>query len=336
MRLIKIRAGIRTLHREFRLPAAALALLALPAAGRAVTCTTQGSMAPADRNALAIAGERFSTAIAQQDDSTLQSALLPTVAQQWPGIQNAADAGSSLLKGGRIQLRDLYILDATSLAEPTDTQFFCSSASGALTVTFSMHALPPGRYAIVLADAVGAPLAGQIGLVLGWDASAWKLGGLFVRPGMLDGHDGVYYWQRAREAAHSNEPWAAYYAYEAARSLLIPIDFISSPNLDKLNQEQSQIADAPKFPYTVQSGDRTFTIDSVRFDDSIGQPDLGVVYQSTGVTDPAAQRTEAIAVLSAFLRAQPILRSSFHGLWAYSSSNGKVAAVLELPMSQIP
>lgn len=332
MRPIKI----RSLLHEFRAPLAALALLAMPAAGRAVTCTTQGSMAPTDRDALAIAGQNLSTAIAQQNDSTLQSALLPAVAQQWPSIQNAADSGAPLLKGGEIKLRDLYVLDATSLTAPTDTQFFCSSASGSLTVTFSMHSLPPGKYAIVLADAVGAPLAGQIGLVLGWDANAWKLGGLFVRPGMLDGHDGVYYWQRAREAARSNAPWGAYYAYEAARSLLIPIDFVSTPNLDKLNQEQSQIANAPKFPYNVQSGDRTFTIDSVHFDDSIGKADLGVVYQSTGVTDPAAQRTEAIAALSAFLKAQPVLRSSFHGLWAYSSNNGKVSAVLELPMSQIP
>lgn len=329
MRLIKIRARFCNLL-------TLLALIALPAACRAVTCTTQGSMTAADRDALALAGQRISTAIAQQDDSTLRSSLLPSVAQQWQGIQNAADSGASLLKGGKIQLRDLYILDATSLTAPSDAQFFCTSASGSITVTFSMRSLPPGKYAIVLADAVGAPLAGQIGLVLGWDANAWKLGGLFVRPGMLGGHDGVYYWQRAREAARSGASWAAYYAYDAARSLLIPIDFISTPNLEKLNQEQSQIANAPKFPYTVQSGDRTFTIDSVHFDDSIGQPDLGVVYQSTGVTDPAARRTEATAVLSAFLKAQPVLRSSFHGLWAYASSNGKVTAILELPMNQIP
>ena len=35
--------------------------------------------------------------------------------------------------------------------------------SGALTVTLTMHALPPGKYAVVLADAAGAPLGGQWG-----------------------------------------------------------------------------------------------------------------------------------------------------------------------------
>ena len=53
-------------------------------------------------------------------------------------------------------------------------------------------------------------------------------------------------------------------------------------------------------------------------------------------TDPAAQRTEAIAVLSALLKAQPALRQGFHGMWAYASIGGKVTPVMELPMAQIP
>ena len=55
-----------------------------------------------------------------------------------------------------------------------------------------------------------------------------------------------------------------------------------------------------------------------------------------GVTDPAAVRTEATAVLSAFLKAQPGLRENFHGLWAYAIKDGKQSPVIELPMAQIP
>ena len=314
----------------------ALLLFGAPALSHAVSCTAHSSMQPADRDLLATAGQRFAVAVAQQDASTLQSSLLPAVAQQWEGIHDTAEAAVPLVKGGQMQLRSLYLLDATSLTAPADTQFFCTSLNGSLTVTISMRSLPPGKYAVVIADATGAQLAGQIGLVLGWDAGAWKIGGLFARPGAFDGHDGVFYWQRAREASRSNSPWAAYYFYEAARSLLLPLDFISSPNLDKLNQEQSQIVGAPKFPYAAQAGDRTFTIDSAHFDASLRLPDLGIVYQSVGVTDPAAQRTEATAAMSAFLKAQPSLRGGFHGLWAYSSNGGKITPVMELPMNQIP
>jgi hypothetical protein len=331
-----MRHAIRMLSRA--LPALLFALLffAAPVLSRAVSCITQGGMQPADRDLLASAAQRLVNAVAQQDAATLQSSLLPAVAQQWEGIHDTAQAAAPLVKGGQMQLRSLYLLDATSLTAPADTQFFCTTSSGGLTVTISMRGLPPGKYALVLADAAGAPLAGQVGLVLGWDSSAWKIGGIFARPGAFDGHDGVYYWQRAREAARSGAPWAAYYAYEAARALLLPVDFLSSPNLDKLNQEQSQIAGAPVFPYSAQSGDRTFKIDSVHFDTSLRVPDLGFVYESTGVTDPAAQRTEATAAMSAFLKAQPALRAGFHGLWAYSSTGGKISPVMELPMNQIP
>ena len=66
------------------------------------------------------------------------------------------------------------------------------------------------------------------------------------------------------------------------------------------------------------------------------QADLGVTYESTGVTDPAALRTEAVAVLSALLKARPELRENFHGLWAYAVKDGKPTPVIELPMAQIP
>jgi hypothetical protein len=220
-----------------------------------------------------------------------------------------------------------------------DTQFFCSNASGSLTVTITMSALPPGRYAVVLADAVGAPLAGQIGLVLAWDgaAVAWKLAGLTIRPGVFEAHDGVWYWVRGRGLAKA-DPWSAWYSYDAARYLLLPVDFLSSPNLEKLRQEQALIMPSPQsaFPLSLPDGDRTWKIEAVGFDPTLHEADLGVVYQSTGVTDPAALRTEATAVLSAFLKTQPGIRANFHGLWAYAEKDGKRSPVIELPMEKIP
>lgn len=309
-----------------------------PAVSRAATCTTQAEMTGADRDALANEGQRLAVAVVNQDMATLQRELLPAVAQQWEGIRGAVEQGAPDVKGGQVQLRNLYLLDATTLTAPSDTQFFCSNTNGSLTVTISMRSLPAGRYAVILADAVSAPLAGQIGFILGWDANAWKLGGLFIRPGALDGHDGVWYWEQARKAAQANASWVAFYSYEAARYLLLPVDFISSPNMEKLDREEGQLKNSPmdQFPYSVTAGDRTWKINNVRFDPSLRQADLGVTYESTGVSDPAAQRTEAIAVLGAFLKAQPGIRQSFHGLWAYSSSAGKVTPLMELPMAQIP
>ncbi len=317
----------------------ALALLLTPWTSRAASCTPEPQLGSLDRDALSAIVTKVANAVMAQDESTLQAVLLPQEASQWDGIRAAVEQGAPLLKGGHIELRNLYLLDASDQTAPMDTQFFCTNASSSLTVTLSMSALPPGRYAVVLADAVGAPLAGQVGLILAWDSAAkeWKLAGLTIRNGIFDGHDGVWYWVRGRSLAKA-DPWSAWFSYDAARFLLLPVDFLSSPNLEKLRQEQALIMPSPQsaFPLSLHDGDRTWTIEAVGFDPSLREADLGLVYQLTGVTDPAALRTEATAVLSAFLKAQPGIRANFHGLWAYAEKDGKRTAVMELPMAQIP
>jgi len=322
------------------------ALLFAPLAAQAASCTTQSEMNAQDRDALASAGQQLGNAVILQNFGAIQGTLLPAVTQQWEGIRGVIEQGAAYVKGGQVQLNALYELDATSLTAPADTQFFCSNANGSLTVTISMRSLPPGKYAVILAYVIGAPspgqaptaTVGQLGFILGLDGNSWKLGGVFLRPGVLEGHDGVWWWQHGRELARQNTPWAAYFAYDTARYLLLPVDFISSPNMEKLGQEQAQIKESPAeaFPYSVQDGARTWKIDSVRVDPSLHQADLAVTYESTGVSDPAAVRTEATAVLSAFLKTQPSLRLSFHGLWAYAARNNQATPVMELPMAQIP
>jgi hypothetical protein len=318
-----------------------LFLLLLPAfAGlaRAATCASQAEIPPTDRDQIAAAGLQLSGEIQRQDFTSLQAALLPSEAAAWEGIQEAAQQAATQAKGGQIQIRNVYLLDATMLTAPADTQFFCSDASGTMTVTLTMRALPPGRYAVVLADAVGAPLAGQLGFILGSTAQGWRLGGFSARQGAFEGHDGVWYWTLARSAAKADLSWSAWYLYDAARYLLVPVDYLSSPNLQKLDQEQAQLKDSPRdaFPLSLPDGPRSWKIDGVRLDTTLDEPDLGVTYESVGVTDPAAARTEAVAVLSALLKAHPDLKHNFHGLWAYAMNDGKRTFAIELPMAQIP
>jgi len=318
---------------------AAVALFAAPAAILAATCTMQDEMHPPDQAAIADAGARLLQAIAGQDETTVKAALLPAEAGDWSGIQSAVQQAAPITANGHLQFRDAFLLDASMQPAPADTDFFCTNASGSMNITLSMRNLPPGRYAVLLADALGSPLAGQVGLVLAWNpqASQWQLAGLSVRPGALDGHDGVWYWKRARSLATA-DPWTAWYDYDLAAYLQLPFDFISSPNLQKLRDEQQKINPAPHtaFPLTLPQGDRSWKIDSVNIDTSLRAADLAVIYESSGVTDPAAQRTEATSVLTAFLKTQPGIRANFHGLWAVAVKNGQREPVMELPMAQIP
>jgi hypothetical protein len=197
-------------------------------------------------------------------------------------------------------------------------------------------------------------LAGQIALILGSDPTAngqWKLGGLFVREGDFNGHDGIWYWRRARELAAkkpgnpaaggqpATQNWPAWFSYDAARWLLLPVDFLSSPHLEKLNREQTQVSANPQeaLPLFVsaESG-KTAKITAIHLDATLHTDDLALVYEGSGITDPPAARAEAIAVMSGLLKLHPELRDNFHGLWAYAEKDGRRTYAIELAMHDIP
>ena len=321
---------------------------AIPAWG--TTCTTQAEMQPQDRDALIAAATPLAQGIAAQNFDLLHAQLLPAVAGDWESIRSGAQAASSILKGGELHWRNAYLLDATDLKAPTDAQFFCTNAENSLTVTINLRSLPIGRYALMLGDFAGSPLAGQIALILGVDTTsggAWKLGGLFAREGAFDGHDGVWYWTQAREQATNNQSWSAWFSYDAARLLLLPVDFLSSPNLEKLVREQAHLKASPLdvLPLTVTAPSQTtgptgagksWRITAVRVDATLHTPDLGLTYEGTGLTEPQAARAEAVAVMSALLKLHPELRNSFHGLWAYAEKDGKQSYAIEQAMHDIP
>jgi hypothetical protein len=337
------RSGIRGKYLAALGMTALLSLASAPL--RAVSCTTQASLQAPDREALLAAGNTIAGDVAGQNFDQLQASLLPAVTGEWESIHGVAQSAAPVLKGGKVYWGDGYLLDASDLKGPADTEFFCTHADSAATMTITLRNLPAGRYALLIGDYEGAPLAGQLALILGTDATAagkWKLGGLFVREGAFDGHDGVWYWRRARELAEKKAAWSAWFSFDAARWLLIPVDFLSSPHLEKLNKEQSQLAANPSdsLPLTVTGAGadagKSWRITALHFDATLHTPDVGLVYESTGLSEPVAARAEAIAVMSAFLKLHPELRENFHGLWAYAEKDGKRSYAIELAMHDIP
>jgi hypothetical protein len=319
----------------------------------AVSCTTQGSLQPADREALLTAGNVIAGDVSSQNFDALQASLLPSVSGDWDSIRGVAQGAAPLVKGGKLTWGDGYLLDATDLKTPSDTQFFCTNADSSVTMTISLRGLPGGKYALLIGDYEGAPMQGQIALILGTDPTAhnnWKLGGLFVREGAFNGHDGIWYWRRARELAAKKpanaaagqpgtQNWPAWFSYDAARWLLLPVDFLSSPHLEKLNHEQSQLAGNPQdtLPlFVTGAGAQSIKITSIHLDDTLHTDDLALTYEGTGITDPQAAKTEAVAVMSGLLKLHPDLRENFHGLWAYAEQDGHRSYAIELPMKDIP
>jgi len=310
-------------------------------------------MQPADRDSVVAAAAPMAASLASQDLGVLQSSLLPSISGEWDGIRSVAQGAGPLFKGGAVHWRNIYLLDATELKAPADTEFFCTNADNTLTVTVNLRSLPPGRYGLLIGDSSSTPLAGQLGLILAADpatSSQWKLGGLFVREGALDGHDPVAFWSQARSLAtkKSSPPsWAAWYSYDVARWLELPVDFISTPNLEKLNKEQSLAGTNPadSLPLTIagstqaesaSGAGKSWKITNIRLDTTLHVADLGITYEGAGLTEPVAAKAEAVAVMSGLLKLHPDLRENFHGLWAYAQKDGKQTYAIEVAMHDIP
>jgi hypothetical protein len=123
-----------------------------------------------------------------------------------------------------------------------------------------------------------------------------------------------------------------------AADLLVPVNFLSSPNLDKLIHEETSVA-PPGLPgaqpMKFTANGQTYDITSLHTDGSLGGLDLVINYDAHNISDPVAARSRNVELMKAMLSEHPELRQAFHGLWVYSSAPGQSPFANELPMNQI-
>jgi hypothetical protein len=321
-----------------------LAALALPAHGD--TCTTQSQMTPVERQQLTQVAQMLVGEVQSGDLTALRNNTLAAVASQFSGIANSANALRPAIAQAGLTVDSLFAFDAgSSGAAAPGAQFFCSPPGSTMTVVLNFGTLPQGKYALAVVHATGVEKPQQIALVLAQDPSGqWKLAGFFAKPLLLAGQNGVWYWSHARQYAQQHDDWAAYFYYQIASALVLPANFLSSPNMDKLRHEADQVkpqnlpAQAPAmFP---ASGGQ-YELTHVDTSTELGPLDLAIHYnaddaQAAQLRNPAQARQQVVALMSAILTTHPALRQAFHGLWVYAEQNGSTLFALELPMNQIP
>lgn len=316
--------------------------LALAVSANAVSCTTQSQMAAAERASLEHAALSIAANIQQGNLNAVKGQIASAAAAQFSGIADSVQAVSPLIQHAALTADSLYELDASDLPQAEQAQFFCSVPASPLIVTLTIPNLPPGNYALAIVHATGVDHPQQLSLILSRSSSHsndWKLAGFFPRPMTMGGHDGVWLWRKAREYAARKQLWNAWFYYQSAQYLLDPVDFLSSPNLEKLQREAqaAQPAGLPvSLPIPIEGDGHTFEITNLHPGDFAGQLDLIVNYNGTVEPDPVAERAQVVAVMHALLRSHPELTSAFHGLWVYAMApNNQSPFALELPMDQI-
>lgn len=307
----------------------------------AVTCTTQSQMTDAQRTVYVQAVQTLAHEIQSGNVAAVKANTIASVAAQFGSIANTIQSVSSAIQGDALIVESIYSLRATDLKSPQDTEFFCSVPGSQLLIDITIPQLPPGDYAFAIVHATGGKQPQQISMILQNDpagSAQWKLAGIFVRPLTSAGHDGVWYWTQARVYANKKQQWNAFFYYQTAAYLLRPVDFISSPNLEKLQKEMNDARPdglPGAEPMKLESNGQVVEVTDIHTDGSLGGLDLVVNYKTADVSDPVATRTRNLEVMKALLKQHPELREAFHGLWVYANAENQKPFAIELPMSQI-
>ncbi len=296
-----------------------------------------------DRMAIADAARLIATKVQATDVNGVKAATIPSVASNFDGIASTIQAVAPNLSGASLAVTSLYDLQAKDVAPGDQTvQFFCGEAANGAHVILNIPGLPAGHFAFAIVEASGVKNPQRLSMLLETSgtssAGPWQLAGFFPRPLLSDGHDGVWYWERARAFNKEGQPWNAYFYYQTAIYLLLPADFVDSNNFDKLVQEQ-QAAVPPGLPgeqpMTVNVGGTPVQITNLHTDSSLGGYDLVVSYNAADVSDPVAARARTVALMKALIALHPEWKQAFHGLWVYANTPNQQHFSLELSMPQI-
>ena len=283
----------------------------LPSGAFAASCLTQSQMTAAQRDSLSNAAKALLVQMQSGDVRGLQANTLPSVASDFSGIAASVQNLKPLMQNAALTVVNVYILDAsTQEAGATRTDFYC----GQPVVSFNFTDLPAGTYALAIGHATGVPQPQQIAIVLAKSSpDKWVLAGLFSKPMIFEGHDGLWYWTSARKYAQQNGEWAAWLYYRIANNLLNPLDIMSSPNLEKLQRESDKIkpANLPgTTPVSLTAHGAKYSLTAIDTTTTFGALDLDVHYSPDGMQaaqlhDPPAARKQVIDVMSALLEQHP-------------------------------
>jgi hypothetical protein len=303
----------------------ALAVLLCSAPGFSQTCVTADDMDASTRAALQSAANRFFDMVARGDAASLKQNSIPSVASDFSAIENTIKDNQADLAGSHAIVRPPYQLKAEGTAPLSRAEFLCGifDANGqtATSAEFIIPNLPPGNYAIVILDVSTQKIPYTLSLVLQQDGTDWKVGGFFLRPAQIGGHDGKWFLDRAQALKTQGQIHAAWLYFLEGRDLAVPVPFMDTQLTDKLYDEASAMK-PPDFPADGSTADltapngKTYKLTDVFPFASGRELDLVVKYQTASVSDLSQAFQENIAVMKALLLKFPELRDSFVGVVA--------------------
>jgi hypothetical protein len=279
-------------------------------------------MDAAVRTALETTAKRYFEMAARGDSATLQQNSIATVAANFTGIETAVKDNQAEFNGAQAAVRPPFVLTAEGSAPQPRAEFLCGifgkSGQTPDSAVFVLHNLPPGKYGVVIIDVKGSHDPRTLTMILQQVGTDWKLAGFYVRPLQVNGHDGEWFIQRARDFKAKGQTRNAWLYYHEALALLSPVDFMSTLVTDRLYDEMQAVqpSDLPVNGATVDvsSGAKTYRVTEV-FPLAVGNDlDVVVKYQAADVSNTAQTYEQNLVVTKAVLAKYPEFRDAFAGV----------------------
>jgi hypothetical protein len=305
--------------RNLRLWSALFTVSLLPLGARGQTCQASGELDNATGTSITTTAKRYFDMAARGDAASLRQNSISTLASDFAGVEATIKDNQPNLTGAQGTVRSSFLLDASGSAPIQNAEFYCGvfgkTGQTANSAAFYLNNLPPAKYAAVLMDANSSKGRTMFSEILELVGSDWKLGGLYIKPAQIAGHDSDWFLAQARQFKAKGQMHNAFFYYQEARSLVSPLPFMSTLTTDKLFDESQNLqpTDLPLGGKTadLSVGAVTYKLTAV-FPQAVGNDlDLVVKYQSANVANANQAYQDNVAVMKALVARFPEVRDAF-------------------------
>lgn len=295
--------------------------LLLASGGQAQECFSGSEIEPATATALQSAAEQYYTMSAQGDVAGLKGNAVPEVASNFGGIERAVVSHKVYFAQGPPAETRMFLLDASnSKTNWQRADFYCGIYNSPNRVGISIPNLPPGRYALTIAKVAGKEPATLTLVLAEAGRNTWKVAGYYARATTLGSHDGQWFANKAREYKEKGQLHNAWLYYLTAWELTAPVDFVSTPTLDRLSDalQAARPADLPSADTPIQlvSGGKTFKVVELSAVPVGAELYVRVQCDSASAGTPATASQDNAAIIRALLAKYPEMREAFGGVIA--------------------
>ncbi|MGP0020560.1 MAG: hypothetical protein ACLPHP_18470 [Candidatus Sulfotelmatobacter sp.] len=291
---------------------------------RAQSCQTSSELDDVTLAGISAAGQRYFGLAAKADVASLRQSSIASLASDFSGIEATVKDHQQDLAGAQATVKSVFLLETEGSAPVPHAEFYCGvfgkngQTSG--SAVFEIDNLPPGKYAVALLDATSPTARTMFSVILQQAGTDWKLGGLYLKPALVAGHDSDWFIARARDYKTKGQAHNAWFYYLEATSLISPLPFMATAATDKLSDESQNVrpTDLPSDGKTVDlaAAPALYKLTAI-FPQAVADDlDLIVKYQAADVSNTNQAYQNNLAIIKALVAKYPELKDAFAGVVA--------------------